>query len=180
MRTWNLYLIALSLVIAPAPFLAASAQQESQPEFVPGELIVGYKSPEAKAAAVPDFKQLETQGGIRRSDATSTEIKVEPVDDTTVRLKFNFVTRGVHLPQRLPNERSWKKRQKPYAKRTKRSSTLIQIGSCACSGTVFTNRCCLRTSRTNCDFRPLPAPPVRTIPSFFAVCSGITCHRHAA
>ena len=91
MRTWNLYLIALSLIIAPAPFLPASAQQEPQSDFVPGELIVGYKSPEAKAAAVPDFKQLETQGGIRRSDATSTKIKVEPIDNTTVRLKFNFV-----------------------------------------------------------------------------------------
>ena len=49
MRIWSLCLIsALSLFVVPTPFVAASAQQASQPDFVPGELIVGYKSPEAR------------------------------------------------------------------------------------------------------------------------------------
>src|SRR5262245_49322535 len=94
MRVLSPYLIALSLVIAPAPLVTASAQQGSQPDFISGELIVGYKSPEARAAAEPSFKTVEAQGGIRRGDATSKEIKVEPIDDKTVRLKFNFVTRA--------------------------------------------------------------------------------------
>jgi serine protease len=92
MRIWSLSLIsALSLAIVPALFVTASAQEEPQPDFVPGELIVGYKSPEARASAVRELGQLEAQGGIRRGDAASTEIEVEPIDDTTVRLKFNFV-----------------------------------------------------------------------------------------
>ncbi len=92
MRIWNPCLISvLSLVIVPVQFVTASAQQEPQAEFVPGELIVGYKSPEARANAVRELGQLEAQGGIRRGDATSTEVKVEPVDNKTVRLKFNFV-----------------------------------------------------------------------------------------
>jgi subtilisin family serine protease len=72
------------------------AQQVTAPDFVPGELLVGFKSEAARESAIQDLKQTAQAEGFRGGDdATSSTVDVEPLDATSVRLRFNFVvTRG--------------------------------------------------------------------------------------
>jgi subtilisin family serine protease len=84
------------------PFLACPALGQDSagdtPDFVPGELIVGFKSPEARDGAVQDLQDRASQGGITRGSATSRSVQVEPLDDLSVRIRLRFVTRGGDSP----------------------------------------------------------------------------------
>jgi len=93
-------MLTLSLVIASVPLVGAVAQRTPQPDFVPGELIVGFASSEARANAARELEQLEAEGGMRLRGADSTSIELQQLDDTTVKVRFGSVRRsGTPLTQ---------------------------------------------------------------------------------
>ena len=76
--------------------LAASvaAQQPPAAEFVPGELIVGFKSPQALDSAVDDLKQAERSGGLAARGAKSSSVGIERLSDKSAKVSFDFRSRS--------------------------------------------------------------------------------------
>jgi subtilisin family serine protease len=90
-------LAAVFLGVCALP-LAAQQQPQSQPpptrEFVPGQLIVGFKSPQALDKAVGDLKQTERSGGLSSRGATSSSVGIERLSDKSAKIHFDFRTRA--------------------------------------------------------------------------------------
>jgi subtilisin family serine protease len=77
-----------------ASILPLSAQQPPTREFVPGQLIVGFKSPQDLNTAVEDFKQAERSGGLSARAARSSSVDVERLSERSAKINFDFRTRS--------------------------------------------------------------------------------------
>jgi len=65
-----------------------------QPEFVPGQLIVGFKSAQALDKAVDDLKETERSGGLSARGATSSSVGIERLSDRSAKISFDFRARS--------------------------------------------------------------------------------------
>lgn len=87
-----------SVVIAAANFDQAMAQQGPTREFVPGEIVVGFKSPSDADSAFEDLQAAKASGGVQtRGGAESSIVKVERLDATSARVIFDFKKGGTPL-----------------------------------------------------------------------------------
>src|SRR5262245_7287219 len=66
--------------------LAASAQQAQQRDYVPGQLIVGFKSSNDLDKAINELKETEKSGGISTRGATSSSVQIERLSETAAKL----------------------------------------------------------------------------------------------
>ena len=86
--------IAIGLPAGPS-----AAQTTNPRQFVPGELLIGFKSASAKDAAVEELAKAEREGGMRtRSGGQSDTVKIEPLSDRAIMLKLDFVTKKRSKP----------------------------------------------------------------------------------
>jgi serine protease len=95
MRTRSFAIVFAGIVTAVGVFSNVGAAQQSPPaEFVPGELIVGFRSEQGADEGFKELKALE--GGAKTRGIDSA--KVERLDERSVALKFDFRTSdGVKL-----------------------------------------------------------------------------------
>jgi serine protease len=73
---------------------AARAQQPGQRDYVPGELIVGFKSTDDLDKAANALKEAERSGGISTRGASSSSVRIERLSETTAKLSLDFRTRA--------------------------------------------------------------------------------------
>jgi subtilisin family serine protease len=83
----------LAAIFIGALGLPASAQQPAA-EFVPGQLIVGFKSPQALDSAVDDLKQAERSGGLAARGASSSSVGIERLSEKSAKVSFDFRSRS--------------------------------------------------------------------------------------
>jgi serine protease len=74
--------------------LPLAAQQQPKPEFVPGQLIVGFKSTQALDKAVDDLKETEKSGGLSARGARSSSVGIERLSDRSAKVSFDFRARS--------------------------------------------------------------------------------------
>jgi serine protease len=91
-----LCLFSIILFICFLDFPAHS--QENTPDFVPGELIVGFRSAEAQQNALKDFQALG--GGLTTRGGGSQSILVTPTSDRELKLTLNILTTRGSKPQK--------------------------------------------------------------------------------
>jgi subtilisin family serine protease len=77
-------------------FVLPLAAQQPPParEFVPGQLIVGFKSPQALDRAVDELKQAEQSGGLAARGARSSSVGIERLSDKSAKVNFDFRSRS--------------------------------------------------------------------------------------
>lgn len=84
----DLKIIVVSIGLATYGLSVSAAAQNSITAFVPGELIVGYKSQSDRDNAVESLKAGQNNPTVRGQQAESTQI--QPVSDTAVKLRFTL------------------------------------------------------------------------------------------
>ncbi len=88
--TLKLFVVCLAVGLHTGPSAAQSPQAR---QFVPGELLIGYKSASDKNKAVQDLSNAQRKGGMRtRSGGQSDNLTVEPFSETAIKLKLDFRT----------------------------------------------------------------------------------------
>jgi subtilisin family serine protease len=91
----------LGAIVLGGLVLPVAAQQPPAPEYVPGELIVGFKSSQALDRAVDELKDSERSGGLTARGARSTSVGVERLSDRSAKVSFDFRARsGARLSER--------------------------------------------------------------------------------
>jgi subtilisin family serine protease len=96
---WIVRALLLAVFVgATAIFDQAMAQQSPSRDFVPGEIIVGFKSPDDAASAIKDLQAAQGSGEVQtRGGAQSSIVKVERLDATSARVTFDFRKGGAEL-----------------------------------------------------------------------------------
>lgn len=98
-----LYVFALRIsVVCLAVWLfvnPSAAQAPTNRQFVPGELLVGFKSASEKDKAVEELSKAGREGGITtRSGGLSETVEVEPLGERAIKLKLDFLTKARSEP----------------------------------------------------------------------------------
>lgn len=87
------------LMLLPAGQSAAQTSSNSERPFVPGELLVGFKSASDKVKGAEELSKAGREGGITtRSGGLSETIEIEGLGERTLKLKFNFLTKARSEP----------------------------------------------------------------------------------
>ena len=71
-----------------------AAPRPATRDFVPGQLIVGFKSSVGLERAVTEFEQANQSGGIAARNAQSASVRVERLGETSAKVSLDFRTRG--------------------------------------------------------------------------------------
>jgi subtilisin family serine protease len=90
----KLRLCGLAAAFLGTLVLPLAAQQAPKPEFVPGQLIVGFKSSNALDKAVDDLKETEKSGGLAARGARSSSVGIERLSDRSAKVSFDFRSRS--------------------------------------------------------------------------------------
>ena len=96
MQCWNRFVFFVSFLIGAAAATGPSqAQKKPVRQFVPGEIIIGFKSEKAAEEVLKELQGVESSGGVRtRGIARSSSVKVERLDGKSARITFQFGTGG--------------------------------------------------------------------------------------
>jgi subtilisin family serine protease len=95
----------LSAVLLGGLTPPGAAQQPPAPDYVPGELIVGFKNPQALDRAVDELKDSERSGGLTARGARSTSVGIERLSERSAKVSFDFRARsGARLSERAELE----------------------------------------------------------------------------
>lgn len=95
LSTCGLAAILLGTLGLPAAGQQTAAQQPPPArEFVPGQLIVGFKTPQALDSAVDDLKQAERSGGLAARGANSSSVGIERLSERSAKVSFDFRSRS--------------------------------------------------------------------------------------
>lgn len=91
----------LAAVFLGAFVLPLAAQQPPPaPDFVPGQLIVGFKSAQDLDKTVNELKQAEQSGGLAARGARSSSVGIERLSDKSAKINFDFRSRsGLRLAE---------------------------------------------------------------------------------
>lgn len=84
----------LAAVFLGAFILPLAAQQPPAPDFVPGQLIVGFKSAQDLDKTVNELKQAEQSGGLAARGARSSSVGIERLSDKSAKINFDFRSRS--------------------------------------------------------------------------------------
>ena len=88
----SLFVFIASLLISIS--LPATAQQPRTQDFVPGQLIVGFKTPSDLDKAVTEFEQAEKASGARGAAVQSISVQVQRLNATSAKVHFEMGTRA--------------------------------------------------------------------------------------
>ena len=93
-RKPDLSTCSLAVACLGAFALSAAAQQAPSKDFVPGQLIVGFKSPQDLDKAVGELKQAEQSGGLAARGARSSSVGVERLSERSAKVSIDFRSRS--------------------------------------------------------------------------------------
>ena len=102
MQNTKVVLVLLAAIVLQSLGTPATAQTDGQPTFVPGELIVGYKSENDRQSAVEEL--MATNGNLRTLGSEDVQkSKVEALSGSALKLRFAVPARIKSLAKTDPN-----------------------------------------------------------------------------
>ncbi|MEJ2228671.1 MAG: S8 family peptidase [Alphaproteobacteria bacterium] len=95
------YILRLMLAFYCLCFISLpSFAEENTPDFVPGELIIGFKSEKARQDALQELQTKEESGGFTTRGGGSKSITAKPIGNKEIKLKLNILTTRGIKPQK--------------------------------------------------------------------------------
>src|SRR5207247_6616527 len=73
------------------------SRQSTTQDFVPGQLLVGFKSARELERAVRELEEAQQSGGVSARGARSTSVQVDRIGTTSIRVRLDFRRGGTKL-----------------------------------------------------------------------------------